>query len=89
MSAVTLHFTPDAESKLRQRAGRVGLTLERYIEQLADDLDGSAEVLPKYLSDPQTTSEEFGRLLRDIATGPPLSVLPADFSRADIYNDHD
>jgi hypothetical protein len=33
--------------------------------------------------------EEFDRLLDDLSNGPPLPHLPDDFSRADIYADHD
>ncbi len=34
--------------------------------------------------------EEFDRLLDELSEGlPPLPPLPADFSRADIYEDHD
>lgn len=32
---------------------------------------------------------EFERLLDELAAGPPGQLLPADFSRADIYADHD
>ncbi|HQU42299.1 MAG TPA: hypothetical protein PK867_05780 [Pirellulales bacterium] len=33
--------------------------------------------------------EEFDRLLDELSSGPALPHLPADFSRADIYADHD
>jgi hypothetical protein len=38
----------------------------------------------RHLSD-----EEFEFLLDELAKGPKASPLPADFSRADIYTDHD
>lgn len=44
---------------------------------------------PRYTSDPNPTASEVERLLRELAAGSPLPVLPADFSRADIYDDHD
>jgi hypothetical protein len=47
------------------------------------------EQQPRYVSDPRPTLAEFERLLNELAAGPPLPVLPADFSRADIYDDHD
>lgn len=44
---------------------------------------------PVFISDPQLTVEEFRQLLDEMAASPPSRVLPADFSRADIYDDHD
>ena len=35
------------------------------------------------------TQAEFEQWLQDVATAIPSAPLPADFSRADIYNDHD
>jgi len=40
-------------------------------------------------SEMELTNEEFDRLLDELASGPPLPRLAADFSRADIYSDHD
>ena len=34
------------------------------------------------------SDEEFERLLAELASGPTLPHLPADFSRADVYTDH-
>lgn len=44
---------------------------------------------PTFISDPNPTPEEFRRILDAIAALPPTKVLPPDFSRDDIYNDHD
>jgi hypothetical protein len=44
---------------------------------------------PRFISDPRPTDEEFDRLLKELASGPPVPTLPADWSRADIYDDHD
>jgi hypothetical protein len=38
---------------------------------------------------PQHTPEEFARLVNELSKGPPTRTLPADWSRADIYDDHD
>jgi hypothetical protein len=38
---------------------------------------------------PQPTDDEFERALRALASGPPVPTLPADWSRADLYDDHD
>lgn len=98
MNTVTVQLAPDTERKLRQQAKQVGQTLETFLVRLAeravangtttahgDDSEGQ----PKYISDPRPTQAEFERLLGDLAAGPSLPVLPADFSRADIYDDHD
>jgi hypothetical protein len=98
MSIVTVQLAPDTERKLRQWANQVGQTLEEYLERLAERAvangtpaahGGEAVEQPRYISDPRPTPAEFERLLRDLAAGPLLPVLPADFSRADIYDDHD
>ena len=44
---------------------------------------------PRYVSDPNPTLEEFRALLEQMAAMSSGQVLPADFSRADIYDDHD
>jgi hypothetical protein len=44
---------------------------------------------PLFVSRPQPSPEEFDRLLDEFSSGPPGKVLPPDFSRADIYDDHD
>lgn len=98
MNAVTVQLTPDTEYRLRQQAARAGQTLEVYLARLAESAAavvpfaagaGGAEDQPRYISDPRPTRAEFERLLGDLAAGPPLPVLPPDFSRADIYDDHD
>ncbi len=44
---------------------------------------------PRFISDPNPTPEEFRRILDAMASLPPTKVLPPDFSRDDIYDDHD
>ena len=98
MSTVTVQLAPDTERKLRHQASQVGQTLETYLEVLVERavgngttpaLSGKSEEQPRYISDPSPTRAEFERLLGDLAAGPRLPVLPADFFRADIYDDHD
>jgi hypothetical protein len=98
MNTITVQLAPDTEQKLRQRAEQSGQTLEAYLEQLAERAvgNGTTEVTgadsqqePRYISDPKPTGSEVERLLRELAAGSPLPVLPADFSRADIYDEHD
>ena len=50
-------------------------------------VNGSIE--PMFISDPNLSVEQFERLLDEMAAFPPSKVLPADFSREDIYDDHD
>jgi hypothetical protein len=87
MTAVTLHFRPETERKLREKAGCRELTLERYLEHLAER-DAEAQALPTE-QERQVSDSEFDRLLDELSSGPRLPHLPVDFSRADIYSDHD
>jgi hypothetical protein len=87
MASVTLHFRPETEQLLRERATRRGQTLERFLEQLAER-ETEADVPPPDQGQP-LDDQEFDRLLDELSAGPRLSHLPADFSLADIYSDHD
>jgi hypothetical protein len=90
MVSVLLHLSADTEQMLRTKATRAGLTLEAYLEQLArhdaeaTNGNGMAPVSPPPLSE-----EEFDKLLDQLSEGPSLPHLPTDFSRSDIYADHD
>jgi len=44
---------------------------------------------PQFISDPNPTPEEFRILLDRMASRGTGQTLPHDFSRADIYDDHD
>ena len=46
-------------------------------------------VQPVFIFDPNPSPEEFRRLLDAMASRPAAKVLPPDFSREDIYDDHD
>jgi hypothetical protein len=74
-------------AKLLGQAKLQGLSLEAYLRRLAEQkAEGNGET-------PATaqplTDEEFERSLDELARGSTLPPLPADFSRADIYSDHD
>ena len=45
--------------------------------------------IPRFILDAQPTSEEFVRRLDKMASMSSGQSLPRDFSRADIYDDHD
>jgi hypothetical protein len=42
-----------------------------------------------FIARPMLTADEVEHLLDELSAGPPGKVLPSDFSRADIYDDHD
>jgi hypothetical protein len=89
MTRVTLHFRPGIEQRLREKARRSGQTLEAYLERLVEreaeaDVDATPEDQAEHLS-----AAEFERLLDELSTGARLAHLPDDFTRADIYSDHD
>lgn len=84
---VTLTLPPDVARLLEEKATRNGKTLEDYLAALAEqDAQSSRPLMPM----PTDISlDEFDRLLDELSDGPPLPRLPDDFSRADIYADHD
>ena len=47
------------------------------------------EDFSKFISRPKLTVHELEHLLDQFSAGPSGKVLPPDFSRADIYDDHD
>ena len=65
----------------------------RAVESLVTHLRSAAgqtsPTIPQFLSDPRPTDEEFDWLLNELKSGPCVPLLPPDFSRADIYDDHD
>ena len=73
---LTVDLPNDVEQRLRERATREGKRVEEY----------SLELIAR---DERLADDEFERLLDDLASGPELPPLPADFSRADLYADHD
>lgn len=44
---------------------------------------------PQFISDPRPTPQEFRRVLDEMASMGTGRALPTDFSRADVYDDHD
>ena len=77
----------------------VATDIERLVQHLRANLpadsNGTAaqavdrDMPSKYLSHPKPTLAELNRLLGELATGTTGVVLPADFSRANLYDDHD
>lgn len=93
---LTVHLPDDLERRLRERASRDGRPVEEYVLELIER-DAAApgrgqgvEASGLYTGQaPALSDGEFEHLLDDLASGPGLPHLPADFSRADIYSDHD
>ena len=69
-------------ARLRRQAKERSMPLASYLELFAEGDNSSPH--------PSASLEEFDALLDEVSDGlPDLHVLPADFSRADIYKDHD
>jgi hypothetical protein len=108
MNTVTFQLSAATEQKLRDKARKLGQTLEFYLQHLAEtavengtfsspahrDANGSgpvadqSEELSKFISRPKITADELENLLDQFSAGASGKVLPSEFSRADIYDDH-
>lgn len=93
---VTVHLSDDLDRRLREHASRDGRSVEDYILELIEreaassGSGGNVEASgPAPVQGPALTDGEFEHLLDELASGTRLPLLPADFSRADIYADHD
>jgi hypothetical protein len=93
---LTVDLPNDLERRLRERASRDGRPVEQYVLELIErDAAGpgngqGVEASGLYTGQAPTLSDgEFEYLLDELESGPRLPHLPADFSRADIYTDHD
>lgn len=92
---LTVHLPDDLEQRLRERAFRDGRAVEEYVLGLIErDAARPASLGVETFGfhaaqSPALTDGEFEHLLDELASGPGLPRLPADFSRADIYADHD
>jgi hypothetical protein len=76
---VNVQLHESVAAALTSQASRQGLSLEEYLSQLAKGGTVPAE--------PPLSAEELDRQLDHLSLDVP--PLPADFSRADIYLDHD
>ncbi len=89
MSNITLQLPDETDRKLRDRAEAAGQTIESLVEELVVDAVAAPQQRPRFISEPNLTEEEFQKVLDEIASGPRGVPLPPDFSRKDIYYDHD
>ena len=93
---LTVDLPDDLERRLRERASRDGRPVEQYVLELIErDAPGpgngqGVEASGLYTDQaPALSDAEFEHLLDEFESGPRLPHLPADFSRAGIYTDHD
>jgi len=91
MHNVTLQLHPDTERKLREKARLSGLSLETYLQELAERDATGGNGTPAVSPGAEAQSlDEFERLLDELSAGlTSLPVLPADLARADLYGEHD
>jgi hypothetical protein len=85
-SAKTVDLTGLPEPVIRE--------VHRIVQLARQDKNKQAEAspakpLPRFISDPRPSPEDFERLLDKMASMSTGRILPRDFSRADIYDDHD
>lgn len=87
---VTLNLSPEMARRLRDRATLGGQTLEGYLYQLVEQ---DAQTLHENGSSPTDqplSAADFDHWLDELSAGlGPLSSLPAHWSRADVYGEHD
>jgi hypothetical protein len=90
MAAVTIHLPSATEQTIRERASREGKSLESFLQDLVAQAALGANGADLAPSPNNPPIAELDRWLDDLAAGlPSLPTLPADFSRADLYAEHD
>ena len=83
LQTATIEVTKETAEMLRAKATAHRLSLDAYLRTLVEKDEGPEPA-------PQLSIEEFDRDMDALAAGcDGLPVLPRDFSRADIYADHD
>jgi hypothetical protein len=77
-----------ALERLRHQGAARDMSLEQYLTVLAGNGSGSIDTLRRSPHD--LSVAEFRQWLSEMSAGmPSLSPIPTDFSRADLYDDHD
>jgi uncharacterized protein (DUF1778 family) len=90
MATITINLTPGAEDMLRQKASANGTTLESFVQELVQKEALATCRAPALLREEPLSLAEFDGVLDELVeTFPPAPSLPVDFSRADIYAEHD
>lgn len=91
MASVTLELPEETRRRLEEKAARKGQPLERFIRGVLEaEADRSGAPAADATPVSEIPFEEFERRLDALTEGmPAMPPLPNDFSRADIYDDHD
>ena len=81
---LSISLPPEIEKRLIDEASRQGVGTSEYVSKLIQDRIEDLSKRPSAAGDIDAVLDEF------FAANPePLPSLPADFSREDIYSDHD
>lgn len=95
MASITIDLPDGIHLKLAEKAAQNGQSLAAFLRGL---LESEAATVKEFrvLKEPpppvqRLTDEEFARWRAELKERklPPLPALPDDFSREDIYSDHD
>jgi hypothetical protein len=95
MASVTLELPEETRRRLEDKAAQKGQPLEIYIRDVLEAEADTANGVPRLMEPPpqvrRMSVEEFNRRLDEMQRFPLPSFppLPDDFSRADLYDDHD
>ena len=89
----TVDLTGLPEPVVREVHRLVQQARQKQAEEAGASANGAPKTLtgpsPRFISDPRPTPDQLGRLLDEMAAMGTGKALPPDFSRADIYDDHD
>ncbi len=84
---MSISISPELERRLIEQATAAGYSsVESYLIAIVSR-EGEAGLAESVVVPP--TGAELDALLESLAFDEPVPPLPADFSRADIYADHD
>jgi hypothetical protein len=87
---IHLDLCGETERRLRKKAAQSGLALEAYLQQVIERAAQSTDLDTQKDSRHQIPQDEWERLLDELSEGlPPFLSLPADWSRTNLYEDHD
>lgn len=86
MANLTIELPTPTEQRLQKKAREHCQSAKAYVERLVEN-DVQSPVTPGIQN---LSAAEFQEKLDALSAGlPPLPLLPADFSRADLYGEHD
>ncbi len=95
MATLTLDLPEENRRRLEAKAARRGQSLESYLTLVLEADAAPANLLPPTPEPPppvrRMSVEEFNRRLDEMQKRPlpAFPPMPEDFSRADLYDDHD